>query len=241
MQKKRTCKPYKTLIGWQEVEDYTRRDGTRSLNRLAIGESREESYVDYIFEDIYSDILEDLKENFHAYQIYVKIGNIPQLIITLNDTLIIHNPEIKEMAGRVKQILTDIPNEYIVNAYVEMRLNNENKAKLGNSTKLLVSMVNAIDNTKYPVPFIQSVIKEMIEQNYFDTTDSSIKEYIRSLEYNEIILVIGDIHRFKATKKMEDSFLFEKIEAEEISIKDLEVIVGKELIYRLYTGSIIGR
>lgn len=238
---RKTSKPYKTVIGWQEVEDYNERDGSRLLSKIAIGELREGSNISYIFEKIYTDILEDIKVNFSSYRINVRIGNTPQLIITLNDTLIIHNPELKYMTEHLKKIITKISPEYIINAYIEMRLNTENKSKLGNATLLLMSMINGADDTKYPVPFIQSIIKEIIEQQYFDATDSDVKEYIRSLDYKEMLLVINDIHRYKALKILQDEFLYKKIYSNEISINDLEFIVGRELIFRLYSGALVRR
>lgn len=240
-QTKRITKPYKTVTGWMEFTDYNKNANGRPLSLIAIGEHREGLNIDYIQEEIYSDILEDIKNNVGSYQISVKLGNRPQLVISMNGSLIIHNPDVKETAGRLNELLERVSEDLIIDAYYEMRLNMEAKCKLSNTTFALASIINSAESTQYPVPFIQRAIVAKIESRYYSIKDSAVKEYVRSMDYTDLIAIMSDIHRYKALDKMNDKYLSELLLQGNLTVKDIENIVGKELMYRLYIGTLTER
>lgn len=237
----RVVKPYKIVSGWMEVSDYQKEDNGRPLSMIAIGEIQEDGKVDYIFEEIYKDILENIKSNGRLYKIEVKLGNVPQLIICMNNGLIQHNPTVKAAVNRVEKLLDRVSEELIINGYLEMRLNMESKSKLGNATIALVSIINSAEGTQYPAPFIRSIIISRIESKLFPVENDNVATYLRYLDYADLIAVVSDIHRLRTQNTVNDRTLQEAISNDNLSVDDLQHIVGMELTYRLYAGILTER
>ena len=106
-------------------------------------------------------------------------------------------------------------------------------------------MIRHSTGVQYATPFIRTAIIQNIEEQYFSIKESDLRNWFRSLSYEELVQIANEIMRLKATKSTKDEFLQECISESEdhkpIPIKDIENAFGKELLFRLINGTLRDR
>ena len=237
---------YRMRSEWK-LGDISERDTNgREIVKLIIGDiSVGKQIQEYFIEDIYSDVLDEVMQNTSLYDVTERIGTVPQVVIESNGTLIMHNPNVPKYLQEVKSALKCIDENYIYDAYIELRLNMNGKSKLQESTNILVNMIRHSTGVQYATPFIRTAIIQNIEEQYFSIKESDLRNWFRSLSYEELVQIAKEIMRLKATKSTKDEFLQECISESEdhkpIPIKDIENTFGKELLFRLINGTLRDR
>lgn len=246
MKNERKTNIYKIRSEWK-LGDITEKDSNgREIVKLIIGDiSIGREVQEYFIEDIYRDILDEVIQNVSMYDVTERIGTVPQVVIESNGVLILHNPNVQNYLEEVKKALKTIDSSYIYDAYIELRLNMNGKSKLQEATTILVNMIRHSTGVQYATPFIRTAIIQNIEEQYFSIQNSDLKNWFRSLSYEELVESSIEIMRLKATKSTKDQFLLECISESEdhkaISVKDIENAFGKELFYRLMNGTLRDR
>lgn len=237
---------YKIRSEWK-LGDISEKDPTgREIVKLIIGDiSCGKEIQEYLIEDIYKDVLNDVIQNTAMYDVTERIGTVPQVVIESNGILIMHNPNVSAYLKEVKETLKKIDANYIYDAYIELRLNMNGKSKLQEATTILVNMIRHTTGVQYATPFIRTAIIQNIEEQYFSIKDSDLRNWFRSLSYEELVESANEIMRLKVTKNTKDEFLRDcSIGSEEhkaIPIRDIENAFGKELFYRLLNGTLRNR
>lgn len=246
VKEKRTIKIYKTISGWK-IGSEMEKDATsnRKIAKLVLGEIRNgQDLENYIVEDIYKDLLDSIADNPHDYDISVKINMTPQLIITYDGVLIPHNSHIKKHLEDIVHVLENIPISYIMDAYLEMRLNMNGKSKLKESSNMITAMIQKESGKNYAVPFLRTAICQRVENKFFNTEDDEWKDFIRSLSYEELVIYTNEIVRYKYTGEVTIDVLDEHLSLSHDSnntiqfMNSLENIIEKELLFRLYKGTL---
>lgn len=246
MKNERKTNIYKIRSEWK-LGDITEKDSNgREIVKLIIGDiSIGREVQEYFIEDIYRDILDEVMQNVSMYDVTERIGTVPQVVIESNGVLVLHNPNVQNYLEEVKKALKTIDSSYIYDAYIELRLNMNGKSKLQEATTILVNMIRHSTGVQYATPFIRTAIIQNIEEQYFSIQNSDLKNWFRSLSYEELVESSIEIMRLKATKSTKDQFLLECISESEdhkaISVKDIENAFGKELFYRLMNGTLRDR
>lgn len=246
MKNERKTNIYKIRSEWK-LGDITEKDPNgREIVKLIIGDiSIGREVQEYFIEDIYRDILDEVMQNVSMYDVTERIGTVPQVVIESNGVLVLHNPSVQNYLEEVKEALKTIDSSYIYDAYIELRLNMNGKSKLQEATTILVNMIRHSTGVQYATPFIRTAIIQNIEEQYFSIQNSDLKNWFRSLSYEELVESSIEIMRLKATKSTKDQFLLECISESEnhkaISVKDIESAFGKELFYRLMNGTLRDR
>lgn len=230
-------KTYKAVKGWGLHGEAEAIPGTkRTLSHIIIGETDN----DYIIEDMYSDIATDISKHYGMYEINVKIGRDPQVIILKDGKIVLHNTETKKHIEHVRVQIQAIPQKTLINAYIEMRINDEKPKKLSDSTMAVVAMVNAEKKTFYTANFIYCILKEYIENTYFNTNENEFAEELRLMEYLELLEISHENIRLKELQETKHPLLQELIKAGKDS-ESIESCIQKEIMCRFITGSLVER
>lgn len=228
---------YKIIKGWNIHGDSEAiPNSKRKICHVVIGETDK----DYIIEDMYEDIVQSICSSPNAYNISVKIGRDPQIIVLRDGKIVLHNPTTREHISYVREKLKDIPLKTLMNAYGEMRFNDEFPKKLSDSTMAVVAMINEDKNTFYTASFVYSVLREYVKETIFDMGDNEYAEEIQTLDYTELLELSTSIMGFKATKDTTHPLLIEVIQAEQ-DMETFENLVQTEIVSRFITGSITAR
>lgn len=236
----KTIKIYK-IKNWKMGSELEQGKNGRSIAKLILGEIYEgKDIIDYIIEDIYKDLLDDIYNNPRNYEVVIKLNMVPQLTVIYDGLLISHNDNINDYIDTIKETLTNIQNEYVLDAYLEMRLNMNGKNKLKESTDMLAAMIRKTSGFNYSIPFIRTAICQIIEDKFFNTRNNELKEWIRSLSYQDLVEYTNELIRYKMTNSIKNEFLFEYINNSAKDpkriLKDFENILSQELILRLHKG-----
>lgn len=240
-ERKRTI--YKTITGWKLDTHLSSIPGSnRQIAKLILGDiSYHGSIEEYITEDIYKDLLDNILNNPKEYKVTVQLGNVPQLTVTLDGLLIPHNHMTATYIEEITELIKQLPKDDVIDAYLEMRLNMNGQTKLKGASSLLMSLIEKRSHKKYAIPFVRTAICQFIEETYY-FTGTDIKDTLRSMDYPSLIQCINEIIRYKMTGKIEDEFLKEAVNSsskeEKTVIKEIELLAGKETLLRLYKGTL---
>lgn len=228
---------YPQITGWKQGgEEFKNAEG-RAIKYIVLGEIYLDNDSDYITEEMYSDILALVRRKKKNYKVEEAPKRIPQMLITNNGHIVIHNDHISGYIKTVQDILKSIPVKIILNGYKELRLNSEKNVKLTSRTASLVNMINAEAGIEFTNSFIYAVIKEQLEETKFSTNGSDVKMYIRTLSYEEILNLCIECLYFKQLQVINDEFIMECINESSLKIDDLQTILNKEMMCRLVTGA----
>lgn len=238
---------YSYVTGWCKGADSEEVTGDgRTTVTLVLGEYKSQGVTqDYIGETIYENVLNDIMRNPKDYEIKVQVGVTPQLIVISNGMLVLHNEEIAQHRKELLDTLKQIDAETINDAYLELRLNMNGKTKLGAATNILAGKIEKIGGRRYSNVFIRAVINTMVEDQFYSTEDNEMKEWMRSLDYEDLVSLSNSLIRFKSDQTIEDEMLRTLCEESGKEppqfMKGVEIVLGQELVLRLYKGTIMNR
>lgn len=240
-------KLYKYISGWgRGVDMETQTPDGRTVTYLVLGEYTENGMVtDYISERIFENVLADIFKNAKDYEVKVQVGAVPLLVVINNGFIVMHNTETENHVKTLKGILEQIDAETIMDAYTELRLNMNGKSKLGAATDILMAKIEKLGNCKYSTIFVRAVINTMLDEKFFSVEDNELKEWMRSLDYVDLVKLSSTIMRFRMDGTINDDLLRELWQESgkepQQFMKGVEVVLGQELTLRLIKGSVVNR
>lgn len=225
-------KPFKVNPKYWNNENESRRDqkgreelliriGTKQIVDRTTGEILEELPLS---EYVYKDLLIGIFRNFSnqslssdEYKVRVNVGCCPQLTITYENRLVIHNSTISAEVERISEYLENFEFTDIVDMIGNSSLNFRSKAKLTDEFKAFLATLNGNLGSNYSADFVGTVMREQFLEIRRDMTES--ENECHYMPYAETIQNICE-----ALKKEDE---------------DVLKTIGKELIYKLLLGDLV--
>ena len=235
--KKEKMKLYKVVKDWAKAEEVKYEDG-REVSLLVIGEYDKE---DYIIVDIYSDILGDILDNQSEYDIRIAPGKEPMMTVLRDNDIVFINKDTAILKREVNKAIKEISPGILFNAYVEVRNNMGNKNKLSNAFQILEGMLNQATGKALNHAFIGSVLKEYLETEFYPT-DKESKEYLRAMDYDDILKLILEIKSCQLTENLDsitDEYIREFVGDNPSKLNEIKKSINLELEYRVFAGQLI--
>ena len=186
------CKPYKkNMKTWNHIKGKDRTDYGRLIVNIEIGEKRIINDSDDVVktiplcEDIYIDILKGIMYEKNLYQTYLTLGCTPNMVISYNGRIIVHNDKINDYI----QIVTDILEEYdlgkLCDCLKSFILNENAKNKYENDLKKLTDSINKkCKKYIFSSAFIGLVLKEYIIEDMRNIQEEY--EYLKNLKVEKV-------------------------------------------------------
>lgn len=234
-------RPYKMSADkWVRTNrDELRDSNGREMYRVAIGEIFEGSNVVKVEELFYKDILFTALKNGSPYKTTITLGRNPQLTITCDGNVVLHNPQMIEIKKNIIKAINYIPQDITYAAMEEMRLNKERLEKRGKNTNLLMSYLGK-QNTNYPVELVCAIVLEnlCIDKR---TMENELQNEIRVLDYESFLrLSMQTFSREQTKVESVNADVLKEMEekAKELSLEfaDIAYYVKEEAQTRLIQG-----
>lgn len=236
---------YKPIKEWKLGDVEKKEESSRLIiNTLIIGEYQHKGKtIEYITEEIYKHILDDILNSPRQYQITVKQGMVPPLTITCNGQLVMYNQTVRKQFTQTKELLHQLPREEIFDSYKEMRFNLNGRGKLGDGTKLLMFKIKKETSLNYSTTFIREVIGSFLEDTMISTEDESV-QYLHSLSYEELLSHAFEIISYQWKKEVTEDYLLElynQAENKEQLMYQFYQKINEELLFRFLKGTLKGK
>lgn len=226
-------KPYKRkMSSWQYDAEQSRleEDSNRYILSVQIGEkltideeTSEKLDQEQLAEDIYLDTLQGIFLNQKGYEVTVTLGYEPQVVITYEGRLVMHNDKIPQYEKEVMDLLKKTKSNILVQMLVDFTAHENSGSKYTELARHVQESINKVKGTNYPLEFIAYAIKDYICDIKRKMTEEKM-EYAY-MTYEELLQVTGDVLAAK--------FKGEKDEREEY--------VQEELLYRFIQGSLVSK
>lgn len=175
-------KPYKIGIkSWKILPtEPLYNDNGREILRIAVGEIIDGDNSDYMYEDIYKDVLTCLFVDKQGYKVHNSYGLNPSILITCEDDIIPHNPTVSSLVNLTRDKLSLIDKDTLISCFIEMQETRKKSAKKGMKEKTLYKILNA-SNSNLSYDLIYFVLYEYIFETIQDTDDRPLKNKMLSV------------------------------------------------------------
>lgn len=222
-------KPYKrSLSEWNNITDRVREDyGGRKIWQVEIGkkifmDSKTEAILseESITEDIYLDIIQGIFTNKDTYAAKTTLGYTPQLVISYEGKLVVHNDVMSNYITDILNALKQIDRTLEVKALINTIMCEKMNTKLSADMRKVQKQVNEICNSNYSPLLVGMVLKEFICEN--ERTFTEKQDELHYLSYEDLLDRAGRVLNNKLLGKGKDSF---------------EEDVFTEIFYRFLAGS----
>lgn len=161
----KSIKPFKVGINsWKiyPTSEPIYNENGREILRVAIGETIDNDEYDYIYEDIYKDVLSNLFLEKQGYKVQNSYGHIPNIIITSDNDIVPHNPMVSTLIDLIKDKLSLIDEETLFETFIEMKSTREKKGeRKGELEKKLYQSIYA-ERTNLSYDLIFHVLSDII-------------------------------------------------------------------------------
>lgn len=202
----------------------------RHLVDVKIGEGTENGENFEVIEKCYLDIIKDTIVNHSPYKTVVELGNEPQLVITLGNNVVRHNPEIQKYADDIKDIFSQIDKNILFKAFKSLRMNKEQlRSRKEASVKMLMAMIEEKSKKKYAPSLVQALLMEYFEEERKEDCD------VCDMTYEELLETAIELETYRETKTTGDNL--DELQ-KSMSIEDIEKKVIEEIYNRFLCGSI---
>jgi len=187
-----TYKPYKQKASeWSSDPEKARAAANgREMMYVGIGSCihHDDNTTEEIFEYIYRDILLGIFKNDKSYKLKMTLGHTPNIVITYDGLLVIHNDILLKEVEKIKEAILTLPKELIANCIANSVLNQMGLEKTSDELKQTTKKINQICNADYPAEFIACIMKEYMcdelrelenekqEELYFKTYEELVSE-----------------------------------------------------------------
>ncbi len=178
-------KPFKRrLDSWQlDTANIKENDNGRRLFPIKLGvqnivnsDTGEIQSTIPCVEYIYEDILRNIFANTQEYHTRVALGCKPQLIVTYENRLVVHNDEVYVEIEKIQSVLKDYKLEDIADEVVNSLLNYNTQEFMSDKYRKLIEKINELCDEYYPPDFVGLVIRE-----YFLEQTRNMTEYDEDL------------------------------------------------------------
>ena len=193
-------KPFKrSLEAWEISADKTKENenGRRSflvkigVQKVVDSDTGEEISTDPVAEYVYEDILRKMFTDPEEYSVRVNLGCEPQLIVTYENRLVVHNDEISEMIEKVRNVITGLKIEDISEMLVNSYLNFCTLAPLSKEYRKLISDINDKAEGYFAPDFVGLILREYFFEQKRSITEGSYEEEIHYMDPIELRMEMG--------------------------------------------------
>lgn len=180
-------KPFKKKIDKWEIDTSSVRENEhgRKLINVKIGVQQivdcdTGNVVDAtsVTEYIYEDILRNLFMNGEEYAARICLGYFPQVVVTYENRLVIHNEEISEEVEKIQEVIKDYNNREISEILVNSLLNYNTQAQISKEYKMLIKDIDEKCDNYYAPDFVGLVLRE-----YFLESKRNLSDYKEDLHF----------------------------------------------------------
>lgn len=217
-------KPYKKHPEeWNVIPEQTRDDNGRKINCIEVGRTltmneEEVKEEDYLYEDIYENIISGIFVSKQAYSVEMTVSSEPKLIITYDDELVMHNDKISAYVNQILEYMPSLTNDMLIAALVEFNINRNAEQKFGAKLKKITADINKQYDTNYPVELIGYVLRQ-----YFCEDKRNLEGQQEELHYyasyEELCQMVGKLFLAKSNNQ---TYAREKDLTEEILYRFIE-------------------
>ncbi len=170
-----------------------------------------------VTEYMYEDVLRNLFCNSEEYAARICLGYFPQVVVTYENRLVIHNEDVSEEVEKIQEVIKSYEKKSIAEILVNSLLNYNTQVHISKEYRNLIKEINERCNNFYAPDFIGIVLRE-----YFFETDRKLSEYKEELHFMSSVELKQEIGK----------------NLKEDNIEKLEVI-KEELLYAFLLGDII--
>lgn len=206
---------------------YSKNDDTRALRTVGIGED-ENGLVEEV---IYADVAEKIVNK--EYKITFDMYCYPILVVTNGNTIIYHNPEIKQFTDNVKMYLNQINWSALIEVIEESRVNTN--GKIGPNIKKIWDYLYKTTNIKFNTSYLIYVIKELYKENEHRRMNV-VQSNIHSLNNDSLYELYTEILQFCASGKAGKKHLEKYIKMDKA--ENISNYVVNEISLRFFTMDI---
>ena len=134
--------------------------------------------TEYVYEDILRKIFTDCEE----YSVRTNLGYEPQLVITYENRLVLHNDEISGMVEKIRDVIKEYDEKDISEVLINSLLNYNTQAQRTPEYKKLIDEVNEKADGYFSPDFIGFILRE-----YFFEQKRGISGYSEDVHYMDHI------------------------------------------------------
>lgn len=223
--------PYKINANdWNIVKDHIRIAGDKAVYTVVIGTRIEKAQDDMVLkeEPVTEEVFEEVLKGIFTqsdYEVRVRLGREPNLIVTYNGELLPHNDKIDGYMSRLCAAFGQFEKSEAVAMLINGVLNVSIQERLTAESQRFVEKVNGICRSNHSPEFIVESLKKYFCEDLrrFDLPGAGDLHYAG---YEELLRTAGEvvIGRLKGT--------FDE---------NLEEVLLDELLYRFLCGNLVGR
>ena len=172
---------------WAEAD--RRKEYGKTIIEVAVGQNTETE--EYIIEDIYEDVLRNILNKNKKYKVHVDVHCIPHIVVTHNNRIVNHNPDISDRVILLRAILEDIPLEKKMLALTDFIDNHYYGQPLNKEARKIKDIVTASAGASYNYQLLYEALKqevaEVIEKK------SNIPEGVKNLDNNTLLKMASQL------------------------------------------------
>lgn len=183
---KKRVRPYKvSLETWKmfPTPKPMYNDRGRQILRVAIGEIQDAENPDdheYVYEDVYKDVLANLFIEKQGYKVLNSYGKNPTILVVCDNDIIPHNPMVSDIINLIHDKFAIMDKNWLVECFVEMKQTRDIVAKKGTREKELYRVLNAkINNISNDI--IYYTLMDYVYDDIRRQDSRSMKEKIMSV------------------------------------------------------------
>ena len=170
-----------------------------------------------VTEYMYEDICRNLFCNSEEYAARICLGYFPQVVVTYENRLVIHNEDVSEEVEKIQKVIKGYEKKSIAEVLVNSLLNYKTQVHISKEYRNLIKDIDEKCGNFYAPDFIGLVLRE-----YFFETERGLSEYKEELHIMSPVELTQEIG-----KSLKEDNL-EKLE-----------IIKEELLYAFLLGDII--
>lgn len=158
------------------------------VQKVVDSDTGEEISTAPVTEYIYEDILRMLFTDPEEYQVRVNLGCEPQLVVTYENRLVVHNDEMSETIERVRNVISTYKKEDIAEVLINSYLNFMTLAPLSKGYRKLISDINDKAEGYFAPDFVGLVLREYFFEQMRHLSQGSYEEdihFMNSTEFRE--------------------------------------------------------
>lgn len=239
MKEIKTLNMYKPVTGWLKFDPVEGQNP--DITMLAIGEAvYTDKTSEYVKEPIYTALLEDIQEDRRMYAIHVLAGKIPQLFITSQGSILLHNEDMETLVSAAREVMDALSSEnvsLICDAELECGPNTAPSQRY--SLMEVTAKISRQLDMELPAEFVRSLVCETITKlNAGEVTP--VAKYLAGLDSVVITQIAGELNKSILTKKVSGKMTTDIIKKLNTNPNTLYKALRNELFIRTATHRMHG-
>lgn len=226
-------KPYKRKpTEWGIIPDAEREENGRKVKCVEVGkklipneEDPENPEEEYLYEDIYDNIINGIFITKQSYEVHMTISCEPKMVITYDGELVLHNDKIGGYVDQILKVVSCLKKDIAIKAMIDFTLNREANEKFSQNLKKITEAINKNIGSNFPTELCGYVLKQYICENQRQMTKEQEELHYYS-SYEDLLDMSGNV--------LAGRYSGNRDEKKENDLKE-------EIFYRFLNGNLIER